>query len=161
MADKTLMSGTPSTSSTIHGFRIYFYFTYTKTSAGKTTVSWTAKTGYKEANSNYPATNTLARATYSLSFSSISNGTISNKTGTSYDSGAGESNYKKFKNNVTLDSGSLVFNHNYDGAGGSFKVSANVGIGGYDCDVSTTISLDKNPPESVTISNITTTITDE
>lgn len=154
MANATMMSGTPNTSTTIHGFRIYIHFTYEATDVpGQTKVSWSANTGYQVANPNYPATSTKAHARYSLSIACDSNvsgdSIISGSTTPSYDSG---STYLTFKSYIGIGSGSFVVQHNYLGAA-SVYVSGSFGIGGYNSSAGITLTLPTNVPNSATFSH--------
>lgn len=140
-------SGTPPTSSTIHGFKIRTDLTCKKIEPGKTLVSWDFVTTYNY-NKNYPATSTQARATIKLSFTSADGSTFSEKINGSYDSGSG--NYVTFRSGTEgahkkLKSGSILVTHNQEGKA-TFKISANAAIGGYDCDKTVTYDLPDNMP---------------
>lgn len=147
-------SGSPSSSSGIHGFCIYTYFYYEKISAGKTRITWTFQGGYDQYGS-YPATNTYAYSYITLSFSAV-NGTLSDIIGNSIGS-----TKTYHKNWPTLGSGSMILNHKEDGTGG-FSVSADVSIGGWEADNSTSFnSVVTNYPYPVKITNYPSSFNDE
>ena len=158
-----LKSGTPNTSATITGFKIKTTFTQEYISPGLTKVSWSFKAIYEE-NSGYPASSSKAFARIKLTFSSSDGCSFSNIIGNSYESGSTVSSYPIFTGSgTTLGSGgSMTVTHNAEGLA-TFKVSADVSIGGYECDKSTTFTLTENmpytkcgAPTSVTASGIIT-----
>ena len=128
----------PSSSSTIHGFCIYTNFYYEVQEPGKTKVTWSFQAGY-DAYGSYPATSSYASAGITISLSATK-GSISEITGTSY-SGSGI----RYKNWPTLSSGSCIITHDASGEAG-FNVYADVSVGGWDCDSSTSFTVPTNIP---------------